>query len=529
MRKSSDEAVPKTEDLAAPNKELELKFEFDQSFANRLRNAAWLRELQTGRASTRAVNATYFDTPDKALHRHGLSLRVRKERGSYTQTIKASAGEAFTRNEWDLKINRPVPDREFIYDNPEFRAQLGDRAAERFEPMFETRIRRTTRNLVSGEGTEISCDLDVGEIAGRDGSVPITELELELKSGDPAVLFEIARRLNESFPVRLVKRSKSEQGYQLIDGGKPHWYRQMPVELAEGATGEEVLVGSLTKCLEHLGANEDCVLARSHEEGVHQARVALRRMRAAFSIYKPLLPDHLRRELGGRLKWAANEFGPARDWDVFGIEVLGPVARTMPEDPGLALLAKEVVHQQDLAYARAGAMLSSAEYTGLKIDVVDFLYARPWRMSVEGEAGVQLFADGRDFAAQALNKAHGKLLKRGRHFAKMSAAERHELRIDAKKVRYAAEFFAPLYDEAKVTPFLASLKALQDDLGVQNDIEVARELVKSLTDGGGEDKARRLRHAGGLVIGWHAHAAIKREKHALKAWKGYVAAERFWD
>ena len=529
MRTSPDEAAPRTEDLAAPNKELELKFEFDQSFAKRLRNAAWLRELQTGRASTRAVNATYFDTPDKALYRHGLSLRVRKERGAYTQTIKASAGKAFTRNEWDLKINRPVPDREFIYGNPEFQAQLGDRAAERFEPMFETRIRRTTRNLVSEEGTEISCDLDVGEISSRDGSVPITELELELKSGDPAVLFEIARRLNESFPVRLVKRSKSEQGYQLIDGGEPPWCKPMPVELAEGATGEEVLVASLNKCLEHLGANEDCVLARSHEEGVHQARVALRRMRAAFSIYKPLLPDHPRREFGGRLKWAANEFGPARDWDVFGLEVLGPVVRAMPEDPDLALLAEEVVHRQDLAYARAGAMLSSPEYTGLKIDLVDFLYARPWRMSVEGKAGVQLFADGRDFAAQALDEAHGKLLKRGRHFARMSAAERHELRIDAKRVRYAAEFFAPLYDEAKVKPFLASLKALQEDLGVQNDIEVARELVESLSGGGDEDKARRLRYAGGLVIGWHAHAAIKREKHALKAWKGYVAADRFWE
>jgi len=529
MRTSPDEAAPRTEDLAAPNKELELKFEFDRSFANRLRNAAWLRELQTGRASTRAVNATYFDTPDKALYRHGLSLRVRKERGAYTQTIKASAGKAFTRSEWDLKINRPVPDREFIYDNPEFQAQLGDRAAERFEPMFETRIRRTTRKLVSEGGTEISCGLDVGEIAGRDGSVPITELELELKSGDPAVLFEIARRLNESFPVRLVKRSRTEQGYRLIDGGKPHWYKPMPVELAEGATGEEVLVGSLNKCLEHLGANEDCVLARSHEEGVHQARVALRRMRAAFSIYKPLLPNRLRREFGGRLKWAANEFGPARDWDVFGMEVVGPVARTMPEDPDLALLAKEVVHRRDLAYARAGTMLSSPEYTGLKIDLVDFLYARPWRMSVEGEAGVRLFADGRDFAAQALDEAHGKLLKRGKHFAGMSAAERHELRIDAKRVRYAAEFFAPLYDEAKVKPFLASLKSLQDDLGVQNDIEVAQGLVTSLTDGGDEDKARRLRYAGGLVIGWHAHAAIKREKHALKAWKGYVAADRFWD
>jgi len=511
-----------------PHKELELKFEFDPAFARRLSKAAWLRAIQSGRASTRALTATYFDTPEKDLHQSGLSLRVRKEGRVYKQTLKAQDTAAFVRREWETRVRQPVPNRDEVFSNPDFRRHINGRKVETLEPVFETRIRRTTRNLIADGETQIECDLDVGEIAAGEKSKAISELELELKSGDPRRLFDIARRIAEIVPLRLVHASKSEQGYALLNGGRAEWIKQPKVKLPGGATGEDVLVRSVAACLDHLSANVDCVLQRAHIEGVHQARIALRRLRAALTLYKPLLPKDRRKQVGDQVKAIASSLGPARDWDVFGAEVLAPVEKAMPGDKYLKLLRDEVEHQCDMAYALASGSLTSPEYTRMQIDVADFIHACDWRQSTDKDVLAYLFSDATKLASHALDKAHNKLLKRGKKIDKMSKRARHDLRIDVKKVRYAAEFFAPLYGKKPVAAYLANLKQLQDALGVQNDLEVARHLVNSLGKGLDGEQARQVRYAGGVVVGWHAHAAAEREGSLMTGWKAFSKSDPFW-
>ena len=96
------------------------------------------------------------------------------------------------------------------------------------------------------------------------------------------------------------------------------------------------------------------------------------------------------------------------------------------------------------------------------------------------------------------------MLESGRDFASLDSEARHRLRILGKKLRYATEFFESLFPAERTQPFLKALKALQDDLGAMNDIEVARTLTLGLArNAGGKTRRLRLSYAGGLVIGWH--------------------------
>ena len=134
-----------------------------------------------------------------------------------------------------------------------------------------------------------------------------------------------------------------------------------------------------------------------------------------------------------------------------------------------------------------------------------------------------------EFAARLLGKRQRKALKLGRQFARLSAQERHRVRIALKKLRYATEFFQTLYPKGRAKPYLAALKDLQDRLGHLNDVAVAERLIGMLV--GEEDRSAddaAIRWAGGLVLGWHAHGVAEIEPATVRAWQEFAELEPFW-
>jgi CHAD domain-containing protein len=223
-------------------------------------------------------------------------------------------------------------------------------------------------------------------------------------------------------------------------------------------------------CLGQFRLNVPLVLDHRDAAALHQSRVAVRRLRSALSMHKPLFRDGRAVALKDELRWLAGEMGKARDLDVL-------IGRA-----GDGALADRLLKVRGDAYANAVAALESARARALMIDTVEWIETGDWLSDPKRRDRRELPAGL--FAARGLDRLRRRVKKDGRHLAKLGDEARHELRKDAKKLRYAAEFFAALNDRKRERRrhkrFVSTLAALQDKLGALNDLATAPELLRRL-------------------------------------------------
>ncbi|MBK8174116.1 MAG: CHAD domain-containing protein [Rhodospirillales bacterium] len=321
-------------------------------------------------------------------------------------------------------------------------------------------------------------------------------------------------------------------------GGEP---AEKPVEKSKGGwakarlprptsttTAEDALAAIVLACVEHMRANEACVLARLHEEGVHQTRVAIRRLRSCLALYESFIPTEQRDYLTGELKWLIGELGPARDWDVFVADVLAPVEKQLEGNTELALLHERVEAHRDEAYARAQVAVASHRYLGLILLLQSWADSRRWNGAGSADRAALLRASALDISRDMFDEIYTQLCATAEDFAQLEPKDRHKVRIQLKKIRYATEFFSSLYPARRVTPYLAAMKQLQDDLGASNDIAVARKLLKNVIKQHDGKVRTRLSYAAGLVVGWHSHISNDREQDLVRDWARFSARRPYW-
>jgi len=196
----------------SPAREVELKLEVPAHSFYRLARSSLLRAARKKSSNPATLVSVYFDTDKLKLRNKGLSLRVRRIGRRHVQTIKRESGESaalFARDEWEHPISGRQPDLDVAQDaalGPVF----GKKVRRSLKPIFETRVRRTVYPIQSGD-SEIELTVDKGKVeAGRQSS-PLCEVELELKRGESAELFKLARMLAEEVPVQLAVKSKAER------------------------------------------------------------------------------------------------------------------------------------------------------------------------------------------------------------------------------------------------------------------------------------------------------------------------------
>jgi len=162
--------------------------------------------------------SSYFDTANHDLRQQGFSLRLRKIGDQIIQTVKAAGnqeGDLHQRHEWEQETKQFVPDLSLLDDidlQNKLRTVLGNAP---LLPLFETNFLRTSWQLLLLDGAQIELALDQGEIKTNTQSDAICEVELELKNGDPAHLYEIADQLKATIPLVVEHRSKADRGFQL--------------------------------------------------------------------------------------------------------------------------------------------------------------------------------------------------------------------------------------------------------------------------------------------------------------------------
>lgn len=529
--------------------EIELKLLLAQEDAWRLRAHPLLAQSAQGPLVLQ-MHDIYVDTPDLQLCRHQAGLRVRQVDGRWVQTLKAGgtvSGGLHSRHEWEGEVPGPQPDLAAldaaIGRKQPIRALLRqDAIRDALRPVFTTRIERTVWQLRTPQGDEIECVLDQGVIErgadGADGahgvdgvgySVAVSEIELELKQGQAASLFDVALALLQEVPLQLGHMSKAERGYRLVAQQPLRAVKAQPLALDAAMSVEQAFLAIAGNCLEQVSGNQDGVAAGADVESVHQMRVGLRRLRSALGMFKSLLvlPDGLKSELD----WLGGALGEARDWDVLAGNTLAQLDGEAQADA--AALAQAAYAQARLKHVEAAQAVTSARCTACMLGLQRWLQARAWRDSCSVRQVRRLDAPVSPFAQATVRKDQRRLMKRGKRLLHASPQQRHQVRIAAKKTRYATEFFASLFAARTVQPYVGRLSALQDELGWLNDVQVADRLLQQLPEvqTGQADQADQsaqdgLRLHAAFIRGYLAARAQAQGKDGRmhKAWRRFKAA-----
>ena len=474
--------------------------------------------------------STYYDTSTLALYRERLSLRVRKQGREYVQTVKAENPtqlDALERREWEDQIQSKRP----ILDAPKTGKWLHDVVRDKeLRPVFTTTVVRTTIAITRDPPARIEVAIDEGEIrtCNGDAVAPISEIELELKNGDPQALFDVALQLLEAAPIRIEVRSKAERGYRLLgtDGLMPQAVRVGPVALDPAMSVETALERIGRRCLTHLLSNEQPTLA-GEPEGIHQMRVAIRRLRSALLALKRPLQEKHYRWASEELRWIAHALAPVRNLDIFATSLLPPVTRALPARTDFERLLDATERRRRAALYGAKQAILSERYTESMLRLLRWFVARGWRDQQISEHAVVLLAPIVDVAPDLIQQHHRKACKRSKRFEELTATQRHKLRIALKHLHYIVEFLGSLFDEVSVRTFVKCLKSLQDDLGYTNDVRVAHDLVDQISEATNQD-ARAINRAGGIVLGWHERVLADRNLKVRKHVRRFRRLDPFW-
>jgi len=415
---------------------------------------------------------TYYDTPDCRLRSERLIVRYRQQGGEWLLGVKTAAqlsGGLAQRQEWEC----PGRPGEFDFSHVDQSAvrDLLESLRDQLQPAFVTRFQRHTWLLQPREGVRIELALDRGTIEASGRRQPIREVELELLSGAIGDLFDLAVALQASLPLHPEARSKSDRAYRLMLDTPMIAAKALPVAIDASLSSISAFRRIALSCVNQLQSNEQGILATDAPEFVHQARVSIRRLRSAIRVWQRHLPAPFVARFDPLWQELARHLGGVRNWDVF-------LADTAPVlSAAFADRAEDQAKIESLfRYARrrctsnrqaARAAFKSATYSRLLLDFSAALQALP--EAKRGSLG--------DFVPAWLNKSTQRVKQRAAEAQQGGDDARHRLRLAFKQLRYALEFFSPIFAGPELQNYHQSLTALQEQLGHQNDLAVAMQLV----------------------------------------------------
>lgn len=481
----------------------------------------------------------YYDTSDMRLSRRRVALRVRRKKGQFIQTLKTEetgAGPFFDRGEWEQFVDGLSPRLDLLPEDAvtAMGLVLPGELTETFRTTFVRQSAKITRGGGLGPVSEVEIAIDRGEVKGGGGTEPIQECELELLSGDPRDLFELALALQQEAGLRVLQDSKAARGYALLTPADPMPVKAEKTPLSSGQTVSEALAEILRRGTSQMLANEKPSLIGTDPEGVHQMRVAIRRMRSTLSVFGPLLDAERVAWLKDELKWIGGSLGPARDWDVFSDEILGVVAKAgAGHEAGIKALAEDAEKKRIEGYKLVREAIGSSRYSALVLRLSAFTETAGWSPH-PCPSDHPLSLKMSDVAPMLLDRAYKKSIKAGRNLAELDMPARHELRIRIKKLRYTVDFMHGFYDTQRKKRFLKFLSALQDDFGHLNDVATAEDLLAMLRaapTGKSQQAVKRsqdMAAAAGSVMGWHMRGLLDGEERFLRNWDDFTACKPFW-
>jgi inorganic triphosphatase YgiF len=457
-----------------------------------------------------AADTAYFDTKNSMVRHAGYSLRVRKAGGRFVQAVKhkpAAAAGLFVRREWETEVPGFAIDDMALARTP-LKKLLEAGEAGPLKLQVRSIFRRTIW-LVTRKDSVIEVVLDQGKVTAGRAETPLCELELELKSGKPRALFALAGEIGAALPLRLGALSKAERAYALAERTLGKAAKAEPVALPVPVTEGAAFRAVAQSCLRHYRLNEIVLLDRRDADALHQARIGLRRLRSALSLFRPTVRGKDYQALREEIGWLAGQFGEARNLDVL-----------LAGEEGLHVdeaVRERLLRTRAKAYDRVEAALGSERVRALMLNLSLWIEAGAWRFRDRA------MRDLAGLAAEQLNRQWRRVKRHCDRLGKTEAEDRHRLRLDVKKLRYSAEFLAGLSAKkprlARRERFVAALKDLQENLGDLNDAEAAQAITTRLAPGlrGNAQRLRRKAAAAEAIAA--AEEALKVASEVAGYWE----------
>lgn len=350
-------------------------------------------------------------------------------------------------------------------------------------------------------------------------------LTLQASADSAVALDAMAGDLARELPLRWTGAAPLVQAAAALDLIEPPPLRaaSLDFEPPEAATAAALFAAIGRHCLAQFDANLLPVLRDRDTEGVHQMRVALRRLRSAIGLFSPMLDDSALNPLLDDLRWLGAPLGRKRDLDVFLAETLAPLRR-LPDPPKrLQHLATVLEDRRISAQEALDSALNAPRLAVLRLGLNRFLAAVEANDAAVLSDIALAAAPAADFATDMLRRRRRKVKALGSRHAELDVPELHDLRIRAKKLRYAAEFFRPLFRHRKDSRrFIDALAHLQDCLGMLNDADVGARLVRDLLPPPDQDPAAAA------IAAWFAGRQQLQLAQLGEAWESFAALRPFW-
>jgi CHAD domain-containing protein len=368
--------------------------------------------------------------------------------------------------------------------------------------------------------TALELAFERGWLRAGENAEPVREIAIHLKRGSTETMYRVALELHALTPLVVSLESNVGRGYRLITGAAPAPQKATRLELAADIDLQSGLQEIFGNALRHLLANQAATLA-GDVEGLHQMRVALRRIRAGLALFAPALEPYAARRFTLECRRLGRVFGQARDLDVFALETLDAAEQAGLKVERLRPLART---RREGADGQVEATIADPAFTGF------FLALSAW---ISGSAWAAPGADAPAMRHRPLARVAPDLLDRlarkcatlgGGHLAGQSPEALHDLRKRLKILRYCVEFTGSLYDGIAVKRYRQACGHLQEQLGAINDMQATIELVAGLARSNGID----LVPEAGALAQWCENQAGACRLGLRAAWRGFEKADPFW-
>ncbi len=423
-----------------------------------------------GRVRAIRSHETWLDTRDGGLRACGLALSV----------VSAAGRHAMRPRHWPDHVDVDWTDAPIAGQSPDFTAlpeTYRDACPEAFSPgalasAFECALEGRER-LLTCERTQVAVAIVHGSIAAGGKSIEVCEARLELHAGRQHEFLAVARSLFPFARLRLDFSSPAEKGFRLAAGvwGAP--VGKIGASIHSQMNAAEAFTAVIESCLRQFSLNDAVVATADEVEAVHQIRVAIRRLRAALSLFAPILRGVEFERLKAEFKWLFASLGAARDLDVLREQVASSGKGLAAALDGRSLDALE--ERRRAAHIAAKRMLASPRVEALLFDTAAFIYAGEWRRSSERAQMRDRGLSVCEFASRRLGKRYREFQNMAKEFACLDSEGLHDLRISAKGLRYFFEFLEPLARGPKAherfREGVDSLADVQDNLGQVHDID----------------------------------------------------------
>lgn len=351
-------------------------------------------------------------------------------------------------------------------------------------PIAVTEISAEPLRLRDSAGRVIArLSLESGRV-GPPGSAPTIDLP-------PVLVVHGGRRAAAITPFLAGMADVEPAGTDMLDlilaplGRRPRDYSgKVHVDLDPAMKAQDALRAILRHLLETMERNLPGLQEGDDPEFLHDFRVAVRRTRSALGQFQGILPPSTLQRFAPQFVHLQEITGPARDLDVYCLE-LPALGALLPARyrRSLAPLRRHLEHRRRMAYLELSPALAAPRFLRFLSRWRTFLERPPRR----ARGAPQALEPIGGLASGRIARLFRRAVREGKAITGASpAADLHELRKTCKKLRYLLEFFQGIFDRDEVAHFVESLKALQDNLGRHQDLQVqsaalsvyARELAQ---------------------------------------------------